>query len=262
MGKTVDEQATLKRVQNFVLGDTFLQDVLNALNILHPLQQQLTRVQTERVAVSYVYHCFLELLAFYVQMEHVNKKDKALITSCVNERFNSIYGDCHGIAYLLDPVFLGVNMDEGKRHEIEEFIVACCTHVLHATGIDVLDQLERYRAMVQQLKECNHAYWELLVTGKVRPFDFWVERRQFPQLQQLAWIVFALPVASTVPGQTFAPSCALIHSRFHGQLPTDKLQKLTHVFCNAKFQQPEIKEPEPLLSIVLHDTEDPSSTLV
>ncbi|TMW55071.1 hypothetical protein Poli38472_013833 [Pythium oligandrum] len=262
-GKTTEEKGILKRIQDFVLGDTFLQDLLNALNILHPLQQQLSQLQNERVPISYVYRCFLDLLSFYAQMELVNKKDKALIASCVNDRFNSIYGDCHGVAYVLDPVFLGADMDEAKVREIEEYIVSFCSQILHAIGIDILDQLAKYRAMVQQLKECNQPYWDLLVSGKVRPFDFWVERRQFPQLQQLAWVVFALPVANMVPDQRFAPATADLHSKFHSQLPSYKLDKLTHIHCNAKYLDPEAKEPEPSSSmVVLPDLDDPNNALV
>ncbi|KAJ0394089.1 hypothetical protein P43SY_001051 [Pythium insidiosum] len=259
-----DELETFKKVQNFVLGDAFLQDLLNALNILHPLQQQLARVQSDRVPVSYVYHCFVELMEFYGQMEVVNKKDKALITSCVNDRFQSIYGDCHGVAYMLDPVFLGASMDEAKKHEVETFIVNCCTHILQAVGVDILDQLSKYRDMVQQLKECNQPYWDLLVTGKVRPFDFWVERRQFPQLQQLAWVVFALPVSCTVPTQELTASSTALQAKFSQQLPVDKFHKLLHVYNNAKFQQQQLdaKEPEPLLTMMLNDTDDPTNALV
>lgn len=229
--RSINEQETLKRIQDFVLGETFVQDLVNALNILRPLQEQLARFESDRASMSQVYPAFLQLLEAYASMEGVNKKEKALISSCVNERFNAIYGDTHGVAYMLDPLFLGRNMDPVKKQEVENFIVSYCEG---QRDVNVLDQLEKYKDMIGQLKDCNEAYWKLLIAGEVRLFDFWTERRQFPHLQQLAWVVFSLPVASTAPSKTFGPQGFYIHSKFHDQLPNDKLQQLTHVFCNAK----------------------------
>lgn len=230
------EQAKLKRVQDFVLGETFVQDLVNALAILRPLQQHLTHFERARASVSQVLPYFVELLDVYAGMEWVNKKDKALITSCVNERLNAIYGDTHGVAYLLDPLYLGANLDAVKLRDAEAFIARYCRSQTknRDADVDVLAQFAKYREMVAELKECNAGYWELLTSGAVRPSDFWGERRQFPQLQQLALAVFDLPVASTSPSVSFGAHGLLVHARFHTALPADKVQKLAHVYCNAK----------------------------
>uniref|UniRef100_K3WBC0 Uncharacterized protein n=1 Tax=Globisporangium ultimum (strain ATCC 200006 / CBS 805.95 / DAOM BR144) TaxID=431595 RepID=K3WBC0_GLOUD len=226
------EKEQRKRIQDFVLGETFVNDVNNALKLVRPLQQQLLRVESDRSAtLSQVYHCFVELLDTYVSMEWVSKKDKALISSCVKERFHSIYGDAHGVAYMLDPLYLGEHLDAAKKSEVEAFITLYCN------GLEpekILTQLEKYKAMVHELKECNSTYWKMLESGEVRTFDFWIERRQFPQLQQLAWAVFSLPNASTTPSKSFSAQCQLIHSKFQTKLSAEKLQRLTQVNCNAK----------------------------
>lgn len=231
------EKEQLKRIQDFVLGETFVQDLSNASKLLLPLQQQLLRFESDRTSISQVYHCFLELLATYASMDWVSKKDKALISSCVKERLHSIYGDAHGVAYMLDPIYLGVHMDAAKKDEVESFIVSYCNSLESAK---ILSQLEKYKAMVHELKECNSTYWKMLESGEVRAFDFWIERRQFPQLQQLAWAVFSLPNASTAPSKAFSTQCHFIHSRFHTKLSAEKLQKLTQVYCNAKTADTEL----------------------
>ncbi|KAE9138160.1 hypothetical protein PF007_g1522 [Phytophthora fragariae] len=45
---------------------------------------------------------------------------KALMKSC----FDFIYGDAHGIAYLLDPRYAGLNMDSTVRNAVEKVLVA------------------------------------------------------------------------------------------------------------------------------------------
>ncbi|KAG2772527.1 hypothetical protein JG687_00009003 [Phytophthora cactorum] len=229
----VAEQEKLKRVQDFVLGETFVQDLVNSLAVLRPLQQQLKHFQEDCPPLSQVFPYFIELLTVYSSMEWVSKKEKALITSCVTERFNAIYGDSHGVAYTLDPLYLGEALDERKKQEVESFIVRFCEREGHT--VDILTQLQKYKAMVVELKETNQAYWQLLQSGAVTPQDFWVERRgQFPYLYQLAVAVFGLPASSASPSPSFGVQCFTVQSRFNRKLAPDQLQKLTHVYCNSK----------------------------
>lgn len=229
--ESLAEKETLKQIQDFVLGETFVQDLNRASKLLLPLQQQLRRFESDRVSLSQVYHCFLELLETYAAMDWVSKKDKALISSCIKDRLLAIYGDAHGVAYMLDPMYLGAGMDAVAEEDVRNFIVSYCSTLEPAK---VLAQLDKYKAMVHELKECNSTYWKMLELGEVRAFDFWIERRQFPQLQQLAWAVFSLPNASTTPARAFSAQCQRIHARFHAKLAPEKLRKLTQVYCNAR----------------------------
>ncbi|KUF97033.1 Delta-1-pyrroline-5-carboxylate synthase [Phytophthora nicotianae] len=237
------EQEKLKRVQDFVLGETFVQDLVNSLAVLRPLQQQLKHFQEDRPLLSQVFPYFVELLTVYSSMEWVSKKEKALITSCVTERFNAIYGDSHGVAYTLDPLYLGEALDERKKKEVESFIVRFCEREGHT--VDILTQLQKYKDMVVELKETNQAYLQLLQSGAVTPHDFWLERRgQFPYLYQLAVAVFGLPASSASPSPSFGVQCSTVQSRFNRKLLPDQLQKLTHVYCNSKGSA-----SEPLVSL-------------
>lgn len=230
---TPAEQEKLKRVQDFVLGESFVQDVVNSLAILRPLQQHLKHFQEDRPPLSQVFPYFVELLAVYSSIEWLSKKEKALITSCVSERFNSIYGNSHGVAYLLDPLYLGDALDERKRQEVESFIVRFCEHEGHS--VDILSQLEMFKRMVAELKQGNPAYWQLVQSGAVSPHDFWMERRgQCPHLHQLAVAVFALPASSASPSPSLAVQGFDVTSRFGSKLKPDQLQKLTHVYCNSR----------------------------
>ncbi|CAI5723922.1 unnamed protein product [Peronospora destructor] len=230
---TLTEQEKLKLVQDFVLGETFAQDLVNSLAVLRPLQQQLNRFQKDQPPLSQVFPYFVEFLTVYSSMEWVSKKEKALITSCVTERFNAIYGDSHGVAYMLDPLYLGESLDERKKQEVESFILRFCEHEGHM--VDISTQLKQYKAMVVEFKQNNQAFWQLLQSGAVSPHDFWVERRgQFPHLHQLAVAVFSLPASSTSPAPSFGAQGFTVHSRFSRKLPLGQLKKLTHVYCNSK----------------------------
>uniref|UniRef100_H3HDA0 BED-type domain-containing protein n=1 Tax=Phytophthora ramorum TaxID=164328 RepID=H3HDA0_PHYRM len=199
---TPAEHEKLKRVQDFVLGETFVQDLVNSLAILRPLQQHLKHFQEDRPPLSQVFPHFVELLTVYSSMEWVTKKEKALITSCVTERFNAIYGESHGVAYMLDPLYLGEALDARKKKEVEMFIVRFCEHEGH--NVDILAQLEKYKALVTELRNSNEAYWQLLQSGAVTP------------------------TSSISPPPSFGAQSVEVHSRFNRALSPDKLQKLSH----------------------------------
>ena len=39
-------------------------------------------------------------------MTNINSNEKKLLESYVDDRFNFIYGDAHGIGYIIDPRFV------------------------------------------------------------------------------------------------------------------------------------------------------------
>ncbi|CAH0477255.1 unnamed protein product [Peronospora belbahrii] len=231
---TPTEQEKLRRVQDFVLSESFAQDLVNSLAILRPLQQQLKHFQDDRPPLSHVFPCFVELLTVYSLKEWVSKKEKALITSCVTERLNAIYDDSHGVAYMLDPLYMGESFDETKKQEVKSFISRFCEHE-GLSADTTLTQLEKLKTTVTELKQNNQAYWQLLQSGAVSLHDFWMERReQFPHLHQLAVAVFALSASSTCRAPSFGMQSFTVHSRFNRKLPPGQLHKLTHVFCNSR----------------------------
>jgi hypothetical protein len=56
------------------------------------------------------------------KLTDVSEDKKAYLVKLVRERFDFMYGDAHGVAYLLDPRYLGDGMSRTLRNEIEDFI--------------------------------------------------------------------------------------------------------------------------------------------
>lgn len=52
----------------------------------------------------------------------VAASDCESIEHIIEARFNFIYGDVHGVAYLLGPCYYGMGMDVATRQEVERFI--------------------------------------------------------------------------------------------------------------------------------------------
>jgi len=94
--------------------------------------------------VSYVYNAFCDLPKLFetdemkclltkAEIDYVQSTYKMLNwktrlkaniqTDLVKERFQFIYGDAHGIGYLLDPRYIGEKLERNLRLEIEDFIL-------------------------------------------------------------------------------------------------------------------------------------------
>lgn len=221
---------TRQRVQDFVLSETFRDDLVRATRVLVPVQQQLERFESP-ATLAHAYRCFLDLQEAYSAMDCVSRKEKALLASCITERLAAIYSDAHGVAYVLDPLFLGADMDAATRQATERFIASYCRDMALEP---VQDELAAYAARVCELQMSDAAYWATLERDDVRTFDFWSTRRECPLLlQQLAYAVFSLPPTTTAPPRAFRATCEQLHARFRETLSDQKLEQLTLVHCNA-----------------------------
>ena len=57
-------------------------------------------------------------------MELITEPERVYLLELVQKRMDFMYGDAHGIAYLLDPQYLGAGMSVETRLQIEDLIVA------------------------------------------------------------------------------------------------------------------------------------------
>ena len=55
-------------------------------------------------------------------LPNVDTDKKAYLVELVHKRFNFMYGDAHGVGYLLDLRYLGDGMQSSLRKEIEDFV--------------------------------------------------------------------------------------------------------------------------------------------
>ncbi|TMW55246.1 hypothetical protein Poli38472_013137 [Pythium oligandrum] len=233
-----DEELTL--LKDVFSDESFKEDLSSAIQLLQPVHRELERVNTESLPLSYVYRCFLELSSFFSQTNLVDKKETPLLRACVTTRFHAILADCHKIAYILDPFYLASGMETHTRHQVDALISSLFKQSKLTAGIDMYDQLARYRAYVPELQSTSPSYHALLTSGGVSVSSFWSEHGQFfPELQQLARAVFSMPPANLTPRHRFAHVTTEVFDKFNGVLPEFRVHKLTYIRCNLKHMVPE-----------------------
>jgi len=95
--------------------------IKEVIDILKPISIWIDYFQNDSAPISTVYHCFLELPKNYRKLELSDPKKKYL-EKLIKQRFDFIYGDAHGLGYILDPRYIGEEMDLELRLDIEEFL--------------------------------------------------------------------------------------------------------------------------------------------
>ena len=78
--------------------------------------------QSDDAPCSDVYKAFLDLEDKMHLIPELDQVKKTYLVELVRKRFQFMYGDAHGVAYVLDPRYLGDRMSRTLRKEIEDFI--------------------------------------------------------------------------------------------------------------------------------------------
>ncbi|KAG6949645.1 hypothetical protein JG687_00014731, partial [Phytophthora cactorum] len=153
----------------------------------------------------------------------------AVITTVLRERFDFVYGDAHGVSYLLDPRYVGKDMDNDTREAVVDFI---------ANGCAVSDASD-----------------QLVLDKRIGVREFWSGVHGYPLLQNVANVVFASACSSAAPVRNFSAH-KFVHSQIRIRLKESNVEKLVFIYFNMKNLQPEDLDLLNLIEDVLEtDTE-------
>ncbi|KAE9015947.1 hypothetical protein PR001_g14776 [Phytophthora rubi] len=101
------------------------------------------------------------------------------------------------------------------------------------TSDAVIEDLVAYFRHARELKTCQPRQWNLLCERKVPLFDFWCGLATFPLLQDVALQLFWCAASSAASERNFSAH-AYIYSKLCNRLAPDRVEKLVHIFFNAK----------------------------
>ncbi|TMW55462.1 hypothetical protein Poli38472_010344 [Pythium oligandrum] len=127
-GEVASPRERQRRMKIHVLvNDTeFVENLRTAVAILTPLEGMMDRIENEpNMPCSEVFYSFArEIPDALNKVEGVYKDQVEYLLYLNQTRFNGMYGDAHGIAYLLDPRFIGDGLAPEVRKNIEDTIFA------------------------------------------------------------------------------------------------------------------------------------------
>jgi hypothetical protein len=160
----------------------------------------------------------------------LTQSDVKKTTTAVKARSAFVLGDTHGLAYLIDPLYVGARLDISARGDIDQFL---SDWFGEETMDDVLLELTHFYRHVRDFEVKAPRQWMLLIERKTSVYNFWCGVTRFPLLQKLALQLFKCARLSSAAERNFS-SHAYIHSKLRNRLTPERVSKLVHIFFNAK----------------------------
>ena len=254
---TAAQKAERQSIADTVANPTFVPLLQKAIEILTPIDAAIVYYQSDQVPISEVYRTFLSKLPSSISaMKLISDEERAYLLLLVEKRMLFMYGDAHGIAYLLDPWYLGTGMSIEKRLVVEELILAhpSVSELSNKPTMEqqqsVFEDYTNFRIAVNEMKHRTGTNLAL----RLAPLKFWLSYGEsFPSLQRLAKQVFNMVASSAASERNFS-AFSHVHTKLRNRLSDDAVEKLVYVRTNnMQFMKQERKQQGDLAEPV--DTE-------
>ncbi|EGZ19815.1 hypothetical protein PHYSODRAFT_254830 [Phytophthora sojae] len=147
-------------------------------------------------------------------------------------------------------------METEVRGAVEEFLVQW-----HGAekGDAVIVELAAFYRHVRDIKASQPRQWKLLCERNIPVFDVWCGLNKFPLLQDIALRLFRCAASSAASERNFSAH-AFIHSKLRNRLVPERVEKLVHIFFNAKNICDEDIERYSHLEDLLREADDEEDT--
>ncbi|KAE9014138.1 hypothetical protein PF011_g8188 [Phytophthora fragariae] len=208
-----------------VVARDFVQQLEKAIKLLKVISKFQKAFENNSKPPSEVYHMFLLLPEEFKKMEMpISELDK--IQQILDERFNFVYGDAHGGAYLLCPRYLGQGMDQETRDSVQEFIANWQgSGEEEATTVGLVNYLGGQRSTSLEVK--------LIRQKQLTVAQYWGGLSQFPLLHDIALTAFASACSSAAEKRTWAAQ-KFVHSQARNRLNDESVEKLDFPLLQRK----------------------------
>jgi hypothetical protein len=229
------QKETRAAIKHTITDPDFVTKLDECIKILQPIDTLIKMFQSDAIPCSDVYKAFLDLESKMSGLVGVNAEKKAHLVKLVQKRFDFMYGDAHGMAYLLDPRYLGDNMTRKLRKEIEDFIFQFPTP--DGTTCDERKEklAQEYTAFcIDALEEREKNGFCFKMIGESQSVLHWwmADGTDWPLLQNLAVRVFTMASLSAASERNFS-TFGFIHSKLRNRLSPEKVKKLVYIKTNA-----------------------------
>ncbi|CAB4039334.1 hypothetical protein DYB30_009596, partial [Paramuricea clavata] len=222
-------------IRAVIMDPDFVKKLDECIRILEPIEMYIKLFQGDAVPCSDVYKAFLVLEEKMRNMSNISSEKKEYLAKLVRSRFNFMYGDAHGVCYLLDPRYLGDDMTRRLRNEIEDFIYNFLKND-GTTNKERQEQLAReYTAFrIEALRERRENTFRFRLIGQSKSVLQWwkADGTDWPLLQDLATHVFSMAASSAASERSFS-TFGFIHTKLRNRLGPEKVKKLVYIKTNT-----------------------------
>ncbi len=226
-GGKIEEKTQLKF---FISHENFPYYLRKCLAILKPVDSLIVKYQSNTTPLSDVYHDFWELENEKFQNEDLLKEDeKTFLSNVARRRFDFICTPAHGMAYVLDPRYLGKHM---TFRALMDFKKRICTDEDPYKPIHMMQQLNDCMEVLRDARDNQMLEFEAM-KKRSNILQFWkINCDEFKLIQPVALNLFTLAASSAESERNFS-TMGFVHSKLRNSLKVDTVQKLVYIKSNA-----------------------------
>lgn len=247
-------------LRDIITAENFVSNLKKSIAILEPIDKLIRYFQSDRVPISDVYDAFVKLPEAIHQIPDLSKPEYTYMIMLSETRFKFMYGDAHGVGYLLDPRYIGKGItDYDFKEKLEDFIYTFPPNDTDPTTIErQTEMMQQYTSFViyaTALHTANNFRYQMLVNKSKTVMQFWLtDGNRWPLLQELAIIVFNLVASSAASERNFS-TFGFIHSKLRNKLDNKKVEKLVYIKTNYNCfeKEAELSEDEDIFELEATD---------
>lgn len=222
-------------IKEIITDPHFVSNLDECIRILEPIDMFIKIFQSDAAPCSEVYKAFLHLEDKMHSIPMLDEDKKTYLVELVRKRFEFMYGDAHGVAYVLDPRYLGDQMSRSLRKEIEDFIFNF-PKVDGSTSKERKDQLAKEYTLfrIDALNEREEKTYRFKMIGDTQSVLQWwkADGTDWPMLRKLAIRVFSMAASAAASERNFS-TFGFVHSKLRNRLAPEKVKKLVYIKTNA-----------------------------
>ena len=165
-------------------------------------------------------------------------EEREYIVGAIKSRRDFINADCHGIAYLLDILYLGRKMDDDLTLRTVDQIWEYPLRVGQSTSPEekssIRTEFDNYQLWARALKIKSPASFDQFDTGRRSMLNYFLTEggERWPLLKNLAARIFSL-VSTSACVERSNSVMGFIQNTFRSRLKHEKVVKLSYIKSNA-----------------------------
>lgn len=230
-------------VKKLILDDQFWLKVESLFEILQPISECITTIETDDLIVHKSHEIFTKMFsaveALVKSSLSFDARDKKNAEKCVRDRKDQIIHPIMLAAAILDPATMGVHLTTEEAMDGVGFIFDAARKV-KLDEQAVMTQLTNYRAKDDMWKK--EFVW--ISCGKVKPLVWWKSFFGHTELMKIAERILTTPLTSAATERTFS-TFSNVHTKKRNRLTTERSGKITYIAHNHKLMHGNDKEAEP-----------------
>ena len=241
---TAAQKAERIKIRRIVTSNDFVKNLNKAIAILRPIDALIVKYQSDGVPISDVwldFHLLPNRFTEVLNQHHISGTELEYLVKLSRDCFDFMYGIAHGMAYLLDPLYLGIGLPFQIRKVVEDQLCAMPSEMGISPPPIVDSRVHQEKLFLQYMefmidtmaeKDGNTFRYQMLLGRQKTPLQWWLtDGIQWPELQQVAIKLFSMATSSASCERNFSVM-GFIHSKLRNSLSPATVEKLVFIKSN------------------------------